>query len=335
MRVRACGICGSDRALCAEDEAGYVRYAGRIRFPLVPGHEFAGDVVDAGPEVANVRVGEPVVVDNMLPCGRCAACRSGASNQCEAVEEIGFTIPGGLAEYATVPARCCWSAQDVVARWGEARGYPLAALVEPTAVAYQGLFVEAGGVPEGCQVVVYGAGPIGLLAVALARAAGAGHVLVFKRTGDGGELAQQLGADRVFAWDDLRARGTRPAEVVRELTAGRGADLQVEAAGAFAQTIPEMLDSLAPRGTILLLGRSAQAARLELEPLVSAAGRIVGSIGHAGPRTFPPVVDLLASGRLDLWPMLRRFVRLEEAPGCLTESAWPPGKTVVQIGGTR
>lgn len=298
---------------------------------MVPGHEFSGVVVRAGAEVANVRPGEPVVVDNMQTCGACRACHRGASNQCEAVEEIGFTLPGGLAEFVTVPARCCWSAQDIVSRWGDLEGYRLAALVEPAAVAYQGMFIEAGGVLEGSQVVVYGSGPVGLAAVALARAAGAATVLLFKRTAWSTQLATQLGADQVFSWEELRQQGVSPGEVVREFTGGRGADLQVEAAGAFNETLPVMLESLAPRGVILVLGRSAAAVPVALEPLVSAAGRIVGSLGHAGERTFPPLVGMVASGKLNLLPMLQRVVSLDEAGQCLTETVWPPGKTIVQV----
>ncbi len=335
LRVRACGICGSDRALCTADGEGYVRYAGRVRFPVIPGHEFAGEVLEVGSRVPDLRPGQPVVVDNMHTCGMCPACLSGASNQCAVAEEVGFTVPGGLAEFVVVPARCCFPARDIVARWGEETGYRLAALVEPAAVAYQGLFVEVGGVQENCQVVVYGAGPVGLCTVALAKAAGAGSVWVFTRTSKGKQLAAQLGADGVFAWEELARERARPAEVIREITGGRGADLQVEAAGAFPETMPEMLESLAPRGTILLLGRCAAAVSLELEALISTAGRVVGSLGHAGPRTFPPLVEMMASGRLDLLPILQRVVSLEDAASVLAAPTWPPGKTMVQVARSR
>lgn len=331
LRVRACGICGSDRALCTADREGYVRYAGRVRFPVIPGHEFAGEVLEVGVGVSDLRPGQAVVVDNIQTCGSCRECLRGASNQCTAAEEVGFTVPGGLAEFVVVPARCSFPAGDIVARWGEQDGYRLAALVEPAAVAYQGLFVEAGGIQESCQVVVYGAGPVGLCTVALAKAAGAGSVWVFTRTPRGKPLAAQLGADGVFAWEELARDGMRPAEVIRELTGGRGADLQVEAAGAFPQTLPEMLESLAPRGTILLLGRCAAPVSLELEILISTAGRVVGSLGHTGPQTFPPLVEMVASGRLDLRPILQRVVSLEGAAAALTAPTWPPGKTMVQV----
>jgi len=331
VRVAACGLCGSDRALCQRDGEGYMRYSGLVRLPVTPGHEFSGEVVDVGPGVQNLRVGDAVCCDNMQTCGICAACVRGASNQCEALEEIGFTTPGGLAEYVTVPERCCWKVEGIVARWGPRDGYRAAALVEPAAVSYQGLFLEAGGVPRDGTVVVYGTGPVGLAAVALARQAGAGQVLAFKRRRADTGLALRLGADAVFVWEDLTREGRSPSEVIRELTGGRGADLQVEAAGAFPDTVPEMLRALAPRGTVVLLGRSARNVSVDFESLISASARLVGSIGHEGARSFPPLIDRMARGALNLLPMVQRVVGLAEAPAVLREEEWPSGKTLVEL----
>jgi len=330
VRVVACGVCGSDRALCQRDGEGYMRYSGRVELPVVPGHEFSGEVVEVGPGVGKLRVGDAVCCDNMHACGGCRACLSGATNQCRALEEIGFTLPGGLAEYVTVPERCCWQVEGILARLGARDGYRAAALGEPAAVAYQGLFVEAGGVPAEGTVVVYGTGPVGLAAVALARQAGAGRVVAFKRRRQEADLALQVGADAVFAWEDLEREGTPASEVVRELTGGWGAELQVEAAGAFRDTIPEMLRALAPRGRIVLLGRSPEAVHADLELLVASGGRLVGSIGHHGAHTFPPLIEQMARGTLNLLPLIRRVVGLEEVPWVLQEPSWPAGKTLVE-----
>jgi len=331
VRTRACGVCGSDRHMAQADGDGYMRYPGYTRLPVVLGHEFAGDVVEVGPDVALLRPGDAVACDNMVWCGRCAACRAGAYNQCEALEEIGFTIPGGLAEYVRVPARCCWPITALLGRWAGREGFEAGALVEPAAVAYQGIFVEAGGVGEDTAVAVYGAGPIGLAAIALARAAGARPVIAFQRSEIRQKLARRLGAD-VFNPDELRARGQRPRDVVMDLTGGTGAALQVEAAGAPADTVPEMLASLAPRGTILLLGRSPQSATVLLDPLVVAAARIVGSTGHAGPRAFPGVIELMGRGTLDLRPMVTHRLPLEAVPAELgREGVRGGGKVLVLL----
>jgi threonine dehydrogenase-like Zn-dependent dehydrogenase len=316
VRTRACGVCGSDRHMAQADPDGYMRYPGYTRLPVVLGHEFAGEVVEAGAGVGNLRPGDAVACDNMVWCGRCEACLSGAFNQCEALEEIGFTSPGGLAEYVRVPARCCWSIAPLLARWTGSTGFEAGALVEPAAVAYQGIFVEAGGVRENAAVVVYGAGPIGLAAIALAGAARAGRVIAFQRSAVRRDLARRLGAD-VFNPDDLTALGQRPRDVVMDLTGGRGAALQVEAAGAPADTVPEMLASLAPRATILLLGRSPHPATVFLDPLVVAAARVVGSTGHAGPQAFPGVIDMMGRGIVDLLPMVTDRLALDAVPGLL------------------
>lgn len=331
VRTRACGICGSDRHMAQANGDGYMRYPGYTRLPVVLGHEFAGEVVETGTGVANLRPGDAVACDNMVWCGRCATCRAGAFNQCEALEEIGFTLPGGLAEYVRVPARCCWPIAPLLARWTGSEGFEIGALVEPAAVAYQGIFVEAGGVGEDTAVVVYGAGPIGLAAIALARAAGARPVVAFQRSAVRQELARRLGAE-VFSPDDLRTQGQRPRDVVMDRTGGAGAALQVEASGASADTVPEMLASLAPRGTILLLGRSPQPATVFLDSLVVAAARIVGSTGHAGPRAFPGVIEMMARGALDLRPMVTDRVPLEAAPAVLgREGGLGRGKVLVLL----
>jgi threonine dehydrogenase-like Zn-dependent dehydrogenase len=331
VRTRVCGVCGSDRHLVQSDGDGYVRYPGYTRLPVVLGHEFAGDVVEVGADVATLHVGDAVACDNMVWCGRCAACRAGAFNQCEALEEIGFTIAGGLAQFVRVPSRCCWPIAALFKRWAGPEGFEAGALVEPAAVAYQGIFVEAGGVREDSAVVVYGAGPIGLAAIALAKAAGARLIIAFQRSAIRQELARRLGAD-VFNPDDLHTVGRRPRDVVMDLTRGAGAVLQVEAAGAPADTVPEMLASLAPRGTILALGRSPQPATVFLDPLVVAAARIVGSTGHAGPRAFPGVIEMMGRGTLDLRPMVTDRLPLETAVTELTrEGAMVGGKVLVVI----
>ena len=115
----------------------------------------------------------------------------------------------------------------------------------------------------------------------------------------------------------LTAEGTRPRDVVMEVTRGKGAALQVEAAGALPETLPEMLASLGVRGKVVLLGRSAQPATVFFDPVLVAAARIIGSIGHAGETAFPGVIDLMTKGSLDLLPMVTGSVPLERIPALL------------------
>ena len=293
LRVRACGICGSDLHLLETDADGYTRYPGLTRLPVILGHEFAGEVVEVGREVQGLRVGDRVAVEQMVWCGACDPCRMGFPNHCVALEEIGFTVDGAYAEYIAVPERQCWRIDALLERYPEATAWELAATCEPTAVAYHALFERAGGFRPGAFVVVYGAGPIGLACLGLVQVAGAARVIAFDPYPKRRELALAAGAD----WA-LDPREACPHRVVLELTGGVGADVQVEASGALAQTLPEMEQSLAVNGKIVVIGRASHAVPLFLERLQRRRGQIFGAQGHVGHGNFPSVIRLLAAGRL-------------------------------------
>ena len=152
IRSRAVGICGSDVELYQG-----TRPEGFYRYPLVPGHEWSGEVAAIGEQVRWLSMGDRVVAESILSCGTCRNCRVGLTNLCEAgYDEIGFTRPGGLAEYVVVPAR-------LVHRLPRDASFQEAALLEPTAVVAQAFL---GAAPRAAEtVVVIGDGTIGLLAV--------------------------------------------------------------------------------------------------------------------------------------------------------------------------
>ncbi len=179
LRPRACGICGSDVHFYETDRDGYVLYPGLTRFPVVIGHEFSGEVVEVGKEVRDLRRGDMVTCEEMIWCGECTPCRNGYPNQCQRLEEIGFTINGAQADLLVVGAKYCWKINALAQRYGNAdRAYGAGALCEPTSVSYNAMFSRAEGFKPGGHVVVFGNGPIGFAAIALARAAGAANPLV-------------------------------------------------------------------------------------------------------------------------------------------------------------
>jgi len=305
IRPRACGVCGSDVHFVETDDQGYVLYPGLTRFPVVIGHEFSGEIVEVGREVTDVRVGDMVTCEEMIWCGECIPCRNGYPNQCERLEEIGFTIHGAQAEYITVGAKYCWKINELAEVYGDVdKAYEAGALTEPTTVSYNGMFTRAGGFKPGGYVVVYGTGPIGFAAIALARAAGAGRIIALEVSPLRQELARKVGADDVFDPVALQKRGTRPREVVMELTHGQGADMQVEAAGAMSKTVPEMEESLAIGGKIVIIGRAAERAPIYLEHFQTHAAQIFGAQGHSGYGNFPNVIRLMAARRIDLTPII-------------------------------
>lgn len=312
IRVRACGICGSDVHIYERDDEGYMLYPGLIGLPVVTGHEFSGEIVAIGDEVRELRPGDPVCAEEIAWCGSCRACRSGHLNSCERLGELGFTFDGAHAELVRTKAKYCWPIHRLLERLGDEDGYQAGALVEPTSVSYIGMFVQSRGFLPGAHVGVVGAGPIGLAAVGLARAAGAGSVITFEPSTARRGLAEELGADAAYDPAALEREGRTIADVAHEHTGGRGLDLWVEASGA-PGVIADMTGALADGADVVLLGRGASQATIDPERLIVSGGALCGSIGHAGSGAFGRVIDLMGAGRLDMSRIVTYTVVLGEA----------------------
>jgi len=316
IEVQACGVCGSDMHFYETDEEGYILYPGLTKFPTILGHEFSGKVVEVGPEVKTLRVGDMVTAEEMIWCGRCIPCRNGYPNHCTNLEEIGFTIPGAFANYIAVDEKFCWPIDTIAERFGdEEKAYEVGALTEPTCVAYNGMFERAGGFRPGHYVSVFGAGPIGLAAIGLARAAGAGTIVAFEISAPRRELAKKVGADHVYD-----PREVSPHEVLMELSKGQGFNFHVEAAGAPHLTIPEMEQALAINAKVVQIGRAAQKVPMYLESFQVRRAQAFGAQGHSGHETFPNVIRMVAAGRLDLSPIITARYSLEETVDAIAKS---------------
>ena len=328
IKQRRVGFCGSDMHFFESDADGYIKYPGLTRFPSVLGHELAGDVVEVGRDVTHIKVGDPVTIEDMVRCGTCLPCRINQPNFCENLDEVGFSINGGFAEYVRVPARNCWNISAIRSRVdSEAELYDCGALVEPFTVVYNALFIAAGGFNPGAYAVVHGGGPIGLASVAMLRACGASKILVFEVTAERRALALKMGADAAYDPTSVRA-----AEVVMTETAGQGADLQVEAAGAFTHTFPAMEDAVSLLGKIVVIGRDAARVSIYPEPLQVKRGVIVLAKGNAGMGIYPNVLRLMASGRLDPRPMITAKFPFGEIPKALeTSKARGHGKILIDV----
>lgn len=333
IRVKACGICGSDVHMVQATADGYINYPGYTKFPNIPGHEFAGIVEEVGQEVTGLKVGDFVTADNMVWCGKCTPCRNGHPNFCQNMEEFGFTINGALAEYTVINARCVWSINDLLDAYGTGDEiFEAGALVEPTTVSYNAIFAEAGGFLPGAYVVVYGAGPIGLSAIAIAKAAGATKVIVFQRSEARMELAKKVGADYVFSPIQLSEEGSSPHAVVMEITKGAGADMQIEAAGAPTEILPEMERSLAVNGKIVQIGRSIKRTPMYLEALQVKGAQVFGALGHAGHGNYPNVIRLMAKKQIDMTKIITTRYGLDDAVKALQDAqVRGPGKTMIKL----
>jgi threonine dehydrogenase-like Zn-dependent dehydrogenase len=327
LEVQACGVCGSDMHFYETDEDDYILYPGLTKFPTILGHEFSGKVVEVGKDVELLEVGDMVTVEEMIWCGRCIPCRNGYPNHCTNLEELGFTIPGAFANYIAVDEKFCWKIDAIAERFGsEEKGYEVGALTEPTTVAYNAMFERAGGFRPGHYVSVFGAGPIGLAAIGLAKAAGAGIIAAFEISPQRLELAKQVGADYVYDPREVAA-----GDVLMELSKGAGFDYHVEAAGAPHLIVPEMEKALAINGKIVQIGRAAQRVPMYLEALQVRRSQVFGAQGHSGHETFPNVIRLIAAGRLDLSPIITARYGLEKAVEAIAKSTKrADGKIIVK-----
>lgn len=300
LRVRRCGVCGSDTHCYEHDHDGYILFSGPTRVPCVVGHEYTAEVVEVGPMVKHLRKGQLVAAEGMLYCGVCEACRTGRPNQCPDLDMVGFSSPGAYAPYITAKERFLWSLDPLAERLGSAdAALELGALIEPIACSYNGMIVSAGGLQPGSHVAVFGAGPIGLGAVALARAAGAATIVAFEVMPERRAIALQCGADEAHDPREVDA-----ADVIRRISGGWGADMMVEAAGAALQTMPAIERSFAAGGKMVYLGRTGLRAPVMLDVLVTQAAGIVGARGHAGGGCFPRLLRLMERGLLNVSPMV-------------------------------
>lgn len=310
IEVAAVGICGSDMHMYEAGSDGYMIYPGYVTAPNILGHEFAGRVVAAGPEVTELKVGDLVAVEEIQWCGYCNACRRGYVNHCENMEELGFTTPGAMAQYVAARARYCWKLDELASRLGDEReALVLGAMVEPTGVSYQAMFNRLHTWQPGVNVVVFGAGPIGLAALALAVAAGAALVIVMDPSPSRRAMAEKMGATHV-----LDPAGLDLNDSLLELTYGRGVDFVIEAAGVPDLTLQPLTRALAVNATITHIGMGGRAPRLELVHYQQRGVQLAGSLGHAGHGTFQNVIRLMASGRLDMRPMVSARMPLAQAP---------------------
>lgn len=323
LKVGAAGICGTDAHLLLKDENGYTKYDGHSKYPIITGHEFSGEIVEIGKAVKQrLKVGDLVSVESMNWCGECDACRTGMFNQCKNLEEPGLTFDGGFAEYAVVKAKYCYLLNDIMNFYNDKMtALELGAMIEPTGVAYNGLFVRGGGIRPGGHAVVFGAGPIGLAAISLLKTSGAAKLICFETTEERRQLAKASGADYVYDPISLSNEGVHASELLMDLTNGRGISLFAECSGATNATYPVMAGALAIGGKTVQIGHSIGKTSIDLYPYMFNAGGISGSNGQSGQGIYTDVIALMASGRIDMRKTVTGRVHLEDIEVGLAQAA--------------
>jgi len=316
VQVGACGICGSDVHMLETDDDDYMILPYHLKAPVVIGHEFSGRVVATGPGVTEISQGELVAVEEIQWCGDCRECRGGYWNQCRNIEDLGFTLNGGFAEYVKVKAKYCWSLSAVAERYGsEETALEVGALTEPTSVAYEGLFTRAGGFLPGSAVAVFGAGPIGLASTALARAAGAAQVIVVDPLQGRRDLAEKLGATLT-----LDPTHVDVSQAVSEVTRGNGVAMVAEASGANAKVIAPIEDVMGVGAKVVILGMDPNPASINTIRHQVTASSLYGTVGHSGSWDFPNVIALMASGQISMEHAVTRRFPLAEVVSAVDET---------------
>ncbi|MUL40529.1 zinc-dependent alcohol dehydrogenase family protein [Streptomonospora sp. PA3] len=286
VRVGACGICGTDLHI-ADGEFPPSPY------PLVPGHEFAGEVAAVGPRApGGLREGDRVAVDPSLFCGHCEYCRAGRGNLCANWGAVGDTVDGAFAQYVAVPAVNCHRLPEHV-------GFPEAALIEPLSCAVHG--VRRIGVSAGERFLLVGAGTMGLLLQQLLQQGGAGVTVVDRNT-ERLKIAKSLGAAATAA--DI---GELHGELFDAAADATGAPAAIEAA----------FGALRRGGRLLVFGVAPDDARVALSPfrIYNDEITVVGSMAVL--HSYGAAVDLMSAGRLRTADLLTHALPLEEFPAAL------------------
>ncbi len=318
IKVKACGICGSDVHMAQADDNGYVWYPGLTAFPCTLGHEFSGIVEKAGEMAINKRTGrrfekgEPVTAEEMLWCGECRPCCDGYPNHCERLQELGFSCDGAMAEYIKVGAKYLWSLEPLREIYKGDDLFLAGSLVEPTSVAYNAVIERGGGIRPGDNVVILGGGPIGLAACAILRRAGAAKVILSEPSESRVELGRKIGATDIInpVKEDF-------SDKVLELTGGLGAKLYLEATGLPTKVWPDIerciWEGRQVNSTVVIVARAEAKIPVTGEVFQVRRAQIVGSQGHSGHGNFPLVISAMGTG-MDMTKMITKKIKLEDLP---------------------
>lgn len=291
IRIRACGVCPTD----VRSYVRSIKREGQLPQRLIPGHEWVGEVVAAGPAVTELTIGDRVAVNWRVVCGVCDYCGQGQHNYC--LHPRHTRVRGGFCEYGVAPASNVKRIPDGVL-------FTEAALVEPLACCLNG--TRALRIGLGDDVVVVGAGSIGLLHMLLARAQGA-RVIVSEPLSERRQRAKALGAHAVVGGDDVD-----PVAAVRELTGGRGADAVIVAIG-HPTAIQQGIQMTGPLGRVNVFAGTYPPTEIPLDPnLVHYQNVVITGTHDFVPREFDLALKLIGHGIVRAAPLISHTFPLAE-----------------------
>lgn len=287
VKVNSCGICGTDHHILAGKTYANV--------PVILGHEYSGTVVDKAEGIERVALGDKVVIDPNIYCGKCKYCRKGMINFCENHQALGVTINGGFAEYSHVPV-------SQIYRLPTDFNLSEAAFAEPLSCCLRG--IQQAEIKVGDSVVIIGGGSIGLIMIQLARMSGASNVILIEPLLHKREIAFKLGADLT-----LDPNESDSIDKLIDYTNG-GAEVAIECVG-MNKTVEMSLDLVDRGGTVVIFGLApvVAEAKLNLQKMFQKEIRIHNSF--LNPYTFETAVNLLTTRKINVSDLLTHQTPLE------------------------
>jgi threonine 3-dehydrogenase len=293
VKVKVASICGTDLHIYEWD-----RWAQRrIHPPLIPGHEFCGEVVAYGGEVTSVKEGDFVSAEMHVACGKCLQCRTGEAHICQNVRIIGVDTDGAFAEFVVIPESNIWKLDPAIPQ-------EYASILDPLGNAVHSVLA---GEIAAKTVAVTGCGPIGLFSIAVARAVGAAQVFAIEVNEHRRKIAAQMKADVV-----LDPTSQNVQKEILEHTGGLGVDVVLEMAG-HPQSIRTAFDIVRRGGRISLLGLTSKPISLNFsEDIIFKGITVQGINGRRMYQTWYQMTALLKAGKLDLHPVITDRIAMKD-----------------------
>lgn len=296
LKVKSVGVCGSDLH-------GYTGQSGRRKPPLIMGHEVTAEVVATGDAVDNLPLGSRVAIQPVSFCGRCAQCLAGRRSICENRKLMGMNAPGAYAPYVTWMASNLYPLPDRLS-------YEDGAMTEPLSIAVHA--VSLAPIRPYDTAFIAGAGPIGLLTLAVLRQTAVQQIAVSDVSDARLELAQAIGADIVINPTRQKAR-----QVVDEFTNGSGVDIAFEAVGISA-TSQQTLEVTRNKGVVIWIGNNQRMIEIDMQAIVTRELSVIGSYGMTD-EEFQRSLRMLADGVIPTDKLINRRATLEEGPQLFDE----------------
>ena len=295
IRVKACGICGSD-------VHGYDGSSGRRIPPLIMGHEAAGLIEECGAEVSGFSKGDRVTFDSTVYCGKCSYCKKGQVNLCDNRMVLGVSCEdyrrhGAFAEFVAVPSHIIYKLPDTFP-------FEHAAMIEAVSVAVHA--VGRISFDSGDKSLVVGAGMIGLLLIQAIRSAGCSEIIAVDMDNDRLNLAKKLGATQVINSQEVDA-----LSFILNETEGQGVDKSFEVVGA-TPTVQLSIHAVRKGGSVVMVGNLAPEVELPLQSVVTREISLFGTCASAG--EYPKCIELMADGSIQVDPLISAKAALEEGP---------------------